>query len=203
MYYIERNEKEVVKYDVKIFERGIEEIRDRLIKDYSSIINIYNYFCFSNVDKLETDNIKNYSNNSLKVNFSYYIYPELVHLIDMLITDNISAIAKIVNYEQPKINSKELFNENYLLFIANDISNKLNIDFDVNDLKSYLKEQKNIYINNDDYMFIKEELLKCISFERIDSININDFYKMMNFLELSSKDIFNDQVASVKKRKRK
>ena len=203
MYYIERNDKEVVKYKVHLFEERLNDIRDRLIKDYSSIINIYDYFCFSNIKKLETDNIKNYSNNTLKVNFSYYIYPELVVLVDMLMNNNLSVLSKIIDYKQEKMDYKKINNDNYINVMSNNISKSLDIDFNPNDLKNYLNNGKNIYINNEDYLFLKDEIISCISFERIETVNLKDFYKMVDFLNLNSKDVFDYQIESVRKKTRK
>ena len=203
MYYIEKNEKEVVKFKIHVYEERLNDIRDRLIKDYSSIINIDNYFCFSNVKKIETDHIKNYTNNTLKVNFSYYIYPELVFLIDMLLNNNVSVLTKIINYKQEKLDYKKINNDNLINFMTNNISENLNIELNTNDLKYYLNNEKNIYINNEDHTFLIEEIFGCISFERVDSINIKDFYKMIDFLNLDTKDVFNSEVESVKKRTRK
>ena len=203
MYYIEKNEKEVVRFKIHVYEERLNDIRDRLIKDYSSIINIDNYFCFSNVKKIETDHIKNYTNNTLKVNFSYYIYPELVFLIDMLLNNNVSVLTKIINYKQEKLDYKKINNDNLINFMTNNISENLNIELNTNDLKYYLDNEKNIYINNEDHTFLIEEIFGCISFERVDSINIKDFYKMIDFLNLDTKDVFNSEVESVKKRTRK
>lgn len=200
MYYIEKDEKEVVKYRIHLYNDHLNEIRDRLIKDYSSIINVYNHFCFSNINKLETDKIKNYSNNSIKIDFSYYVHPELVILIDMLLTGNVTSIEKIINYKQKQISLDNFYNEVFLKNICDNLTNELNIDFTINDLLAYLKNKNNIYINNEDYEFLKEEIMKCISYERISAVNINDFYKMIDFLNISSKDIFNNNINDYKKR---
>lgn len=203
MYYIEKNEKEIVKYKVNLYEERLNDVRDRLIKDYSSIIYITNYYNLNNIDKIETDHIKDYSYNKFKMNFSYYIYPELVILIDMLLNGNVSVLSNIINYKQEKVNLNDINNDNHINLICNNISKGLNIEFNINDLYFYLNDTKNIYINNEDYTFLIDEIISCISFDKLDSIKINDFYKMIDFLGLNNKDIFNSEVSVVKKKKRK
>lgn len=203
MYYIEKNEKEIVKYKVNLYEERLNDVRDRLIKDYSSIIYITNYYNLNNIDKIETDHIKDYSYNNFKMNFNYYIYPELVILIDMLLNGNVYVLPNIINYEQKNVKIEDIINDNHINLIYNNILKGLNIDFNINDLYSYMNEDKNIYINNEDYTFLKDEIISCISFKKIDSIKLNDFYKMIDFLGLDTKDVFNSEVSVVKKKKRK
>lgn len=181
MFYLDKNGKEVVKYEVQIHQKGMEEVRDRLIKDYSSTINIYNLICLSNINDIDNDVIKDFKKNDNYVNFKYYIHPELVIFIDMLLAGNISALDKIINYEIKKVNTKELLNDYHVLKICNDISNFLNIEFNSNDLMFYINNY-GLNIKNEDYLFLKEELIKCITFKKCDSINADLFYKALDFI---------------------
>lgn len=201
MYYIEKNEKEVVKYELILHKNGINEVRDRLIKDYSTKIRINNFLCFCAVDDLETDNIKEFVNYGDRIGFNYYIYPELVILIDMLLNGNAYALKEIINYDLTDITYKNLINENNLLKISNNISKELDVNFSSNDLLFYIN-QSNLKLNNVDYMFLKDELLKCISFKKISTISLNNFYEMMEFLNLDSNDVLNSGTNVVKKRKK-
>lgn len=182
MFYLDKKGKEVVKYEVQIHQKGLEEVRDRLIKYYSSTINIYNLICLSNINDIDNDVIKDFKKNNNYVNFKYYIYPELVILIDMLIAGNVSALDKIINYEIKDIKARELLNDYHVLKICNDISNSLNIEFNSNDLMFYINNY-GLNIKNEDYLFLKEELIKCITFKKCDSINADVFYKVLDFID--------------------
>ena len=182
MFYLDKNGKEVVKYEVQIHQKGMEEVRDRLIKYYSSTINIYNLICLSNINDIDNDNIKDFKKNNNYVNFKYYIHPELVIFIDMLIAGNVSALDKIINYEIKDIKARELLNDYHVLKICNDISNSLNIEFNSNDLMFYINNY-GMNIKNEDYLFLKEELIKCITFKKCDSINADVFYKVLDFID--------------------
>lgn len=202
MLYIEKNQKEVVKYNCTLDIEKIKEIREELINNYSNVIRIRNLKCLSNKDDIENDRIKNYVNNGIEINFDYYIYPELVVYIDMLLNGNISVLKDVIEYKQKKFSIKNLGDSNLRNVICNNISQSLSIDFTPNDLLYYIKNQNNFISNNLNQSDLKYELIKSISFNKIASVNLNEFYQMINFLNLDSKDVLNNEAGVVKKRKK-
>ena len=64
-----------------------------------------------NINDIDNDVIKDFKKNNNYVNFKYYIHPELVIFIDMLIAGNVSALDKIINYEIKDIKARELLND--------------------------------------------------------------------------------------------
>ena len=186
-----------------MYTKKILEIRKKLIDEYSSIIRIRNHSCFTAVKKIENDNIKNFNNNSLCVNFDYYVYPYLINLLDRLLNGDIAAIGEIIAFKQIHLKKQNLKNEIFVNQVCQGISSLLDVDFTSRDLIYYINSENSVLINNEDYSELKNELIDCITFERIDSLDFKEFYKVINFLEYNSNNIINEKNGVKKKIKDK
>ena len=141
MFYFERKNDKIVKYKVHLYTKKILEIRKKLIDEYSSIIRIRNHSCFTAVKKIENDNIKNFNNNSLCVNFDYYVYPYLINLLDRLLNGDIAAINDIIEFKQIYFKKHNLKNNIFINQVCQEISGLLGVDFTCNDLIYYINSE--------------------------------------------------------------
>lgn len=197
MFYLEKNNNEVVKYKISVKnKKRLLELREKLINNYSSIIKIKDLYSLTVIEDIKDDNIKNFHKHNSVINFDYYIYPELVNLIDELMSGNPNVITNIINYK-----GNILFNEETLEVISKDIFNKLNVNISKNELIYTIKND--FYLNESDCYDMLQQILKCIEIIKSDSISIEQYNRFINFINYEDNIPYSRTIKKELKKKNK
>lgn len=195
MFYLEKSNNEVVKYEINIKNiKRLLELREKLINNYSSIIKIKDLYSLTDIDCIKDDNIKNFQKNNSVINFDYYIHPELVSLIDELMNGNANVITNIINYKR---NAE--FNKENLKIVSKDIYNKLNTYISENELICI--KSNNFNLNKLDCYDILQQILNCIEIIKRDSISIDQYNRFLNFINYEDNIPYNKTLEKVRKKK--
>ena len=210
MEYITVDNNKLKKYEIGFNRISIMKFRDKVIEECSEVehgIFEDTYYPFStksedyefrNVISLGCRNDNNNINYIFKYEYDKYIYPYLVKLINRLLEGDNKSIEEIFNY-------KGLYDfyiidlENKINSIINDLNEDINIDEKINksvQLKDLYEKMKTMLLQAKTKNYY-EELQQLISFELIDEIELSDYQKIKQFLDLDLE--FNDNIYKVKK----
>ena len=211
MYYYKIDNDYVIKYDVKIDEERLNELRLEIIERCSHIIHKHynttrkpNYFDFEHIRNykerflrwIEYNDFYSSPEEEYEVEYDYYEHDELVNYIDLLLNKDFSSIDFIINLKDKNINKEDI-----LLGKQRKIIDRLNnIDIDsikselnkLNDIQKELekyKEQQKLNEKQVSGVVYKEKVLSCIIFNEIDRVSIEMINKVNDFVGVNSRKL--------------
>ena len=196
MYYFKENEDKIEKYLITFDKEEVKRLRDRMVIDCG--FNEHNEYTSDYRPTFDKKMIKNFSctfvgkKEYIEETRDVYAYvydlykePELVTLINKLLSGNKIVIKKILNYTVNKQESIDVkikkANEELALIDVNDIVKKERKLSELNSLvktKELNKNQKSI----EPYY---KELLGLIKCELVDSILTSELVRVEKFVEAS------------------
>ena len=208
MYFYEYNNGRIDKFLVNIDEEKLENLRNEIINNCSEIIhrditgikgpNYFDYLKIRNYSEKRIGVKENsFYADEIVYRFTYdeYIYPYLILLIEKLKQGETRVIGEIRNpdlskektsYDQRIIElSKELDNIDNLNIIEK--RNKLDELEKLIEIAKLNENQKSVYI-----YYLKVQQL--IALELVDSINISEISKVINFFDLSKTNEIENEI---------
>ena len=203
MYYFKKEDNYMIKYDVKIDEKRLNELKLEIIEKCSHIIHKHYYTTKKSID-FDYLRVRNYKEkfhrvisyndfysedeDEYEVEYDYYEFDKLVNYIDMILYGDYNAIESIYSLEddnvdkensllkkQRKIISK-LYNNNF-----NEMNEKIEELYSIQKELEELKKENELNKNQISSINYKEKVLKCITLNEIDKINIEDINKVNAF----------------------
>ncbi len=213
MYYFINNGEKIEKYAVSFDKQQVKNLKDTIIDKCSFIehqeFQSDYYPMFS--DKKIIRNFQStyigkreYFEETREVySFSYDRYnpPYLVLLIDKLLNDDIEVISEILNYDvSPKESIEDKINLVNKEFMEIDSENIYAKKLKLKELEDLLK-LKQLNQNQQTIDIYYQQLLELISFDFVESIDINELHKIEKFLEIKLLDnpIFDEKNGEVLK----
>lgn len=207
MYYIERQNDELVKYEVVIDQKELEKIKYKVIRNCGKINHRVHISDYGLPRELSRDHIANYSYEKIGVQEYFeetrdvyqYEYDEysdttLVTLIDRLLDGDMSAIAEIKNpknEERKPDNGDELQKklEKVLSLDTKEIST-----YQLEKIKNEIVEyQTNEKLNRDRKSDLEyyEPVLSCIDMKEVNRMRIDSLIKVDELMN-QTRDLINE-----------
>ncbi len=213
MYYFINNGEKIEKYEVSFDKQQVKNLKDTIIDKCSFIehqeFQSDYYPMFS--DKKIIRNFQStyigkqdYFEETREVySFSYDRYnpPYLVLLIDKLLNDDTEVISEILNYDvSPKESIEDKINLVNKEFMEIDSENIYAKKLKLKELENLLKV-KQLNQNQQTIDIYYQQLLELISFDFVESIDINELHKIEKFLgiKLLDNSIFNEKNGEILK----
>ena len=197
MIYYELDDKVINKYEITYDINRINEIKEEIINNCSRIdhVEFEREYSF-NDNYFENKLVKNHTSEPIGFNEYYdgtrsvYLHrfdlltpPNLVELIDRLLSDDKSAVNEIYFYQEEKVSfDKEIDAKNK----ESDSINNSDVDKKINKLKE-LKELLELKYINRDQKSTKEYYIKLLDYIHvtfISSVNINDSNIINDFFNM-------------------
>ena len=210
MEYIVVNNDKIKKYNVNFDKEVIINLKSKIIDECCEVKHetfLDTYYPFAKTyDDCEYRNVKslnNYHNsiNNYVYNYEYdkYIYPYLVKIINRLLQGDKSSIEDLFKY-------KGLYD--YYIKDIDDMINKFidelsDDEYDIDTKINKIELLKGLYVSkkamvlNDKIKTYYDELQQLISFELIDEIELGDYQKINNMLDINYS--FNEDVYKYKR----
>lgn len=211
MYYYKEENEYIIKYDVKLDEKKLKELKLEIIEKCSYIIHKHynttktpNYFDFEHIRNykekflrwIEYNDFYSSDEEEYEVEYDYYEHDDLVKYIDLLLHGDTSSIDLIMN-----LNDKKYNKEKSILKKQRKIINKLYNDND-NDIKSELDELISIQKELEEYkkeqelnknqissLDYKDKVIECITLNEIARLLIEDVNKYQIFFDIDKDNV--------------
>ena len=126
-----------------------------------------------------------------EVSYDYYIYPEIIDIIDGVLKENSSMTLKLLNYSTNHKSEKEIVKEKINLLLKDDeLLNDFNKQYE---LKRIIEEYNNTKYGKSINKYL-DEVKNCITLNLIDELSEEEYDKACSFFCLDKDNFINDEL---------
>ena len=195
------------KYDVSINIDALESLKYKIISECSTIRHIEQKMCEDDIP-FEGDKVFNLTKKFInsqanrnffgptfidvyEVSYDYYIYPEIIDIIDGVLKENSSMTLKLLNYSTDHKSEKEIVKEKINLLLKDDeLLNDFNKQYE---LKRLIEEYNNTKCGKSINKYL-DEVKNCITLNLIDELSEEEYDKACSFFCLDKDNFINDEL---------
>ena len=221
MYYYQKENEEIVKYQIILDEDTLKKLRSEIIEK-CSLITHKHYKTTNTPNEFDYEHIRNYKENKVGVieyndfyctredeylvEYDYYDHPKLVSQIEELLSGNTKVINELNNPNIEYINEEELLKEQHKIIKklnnCKDISKQIELLNKNQEKLLEYKSQRELNKNQIPVEPYYKKVLDCITMKKVNSISIDIVDEYTNFFMSVSINNADEKVNKVLEKKK-
>ena len=222
MYYYQKENEEIVKYQIILDEYTLKKLRSEIIEKCSLIIH-KNYKTTNTPNEFDYEHIRNYKETKVGVieyndfycttedeylvDYDYYEHPKLVSLIEELLSGNTKIINELNNPKIECINEEEMLLKEQQKIIkklnnCKDVSKQIELLNENQEKLIEYKKQKKLNKNQVSVIPYYLKVLECITIKEVNSISMDIVDEYINFFMNVSTNNIDEKVNKVLEKKK-